>query len=180
MTPAKPEAAKVRGRARGYVNGAALMTSDQSWRDEAACKGADPSVFYPPSSAAPTGRSGGSDIVPQAARVLCRSCPVQAACLEHALAYEPYGVWAGTSELQRTRMRRNSQRAARLAARNGAETVASKRCRRCGRERPAEAFDRSNSKADGPQAHCKDCSRLDEWDAAWADRSSIDAAEDAS
>ena len=42
-----------------------------------------------------------------AARRLCRSCPVQQACLEHALAVqESHGIWGGLTELERRRLLR--------------------------------------------------------------------------
>jgi len=37
---------------------------------------------------------------------MCKRCPVQKQCLEHALHHEDHGCWAGTSEKQRIKMRR--------------------------------------------------------------------------
>lgn len=37
---------------------------------------------------------------------VCVDCPVMALCLEHALEVGEHGIWAGTTERQRTRMRR--------------------------------------------------------------------------
>lgn len=42
----------------------------------------------------------------EAARTICRSCPVQDACLAYALsAVEPDGIWGGTTPDERRRMR---------------------------------------------------------------------------
>jgi len=65
------------------------------WADHAACKGVDPNVFHP---------VRGEDL--GAARSYCEGCPVRAECLDHALRFEPHGVWGGTSAKQRIRMRR--------------------------------------------------------------------------
>lgn len=52
-----------------------------------------------------------------AARRLCAVCPVREACLEHALVWEDAGVWGGTSEKERNRIRR--ERGGRAAVRKG-------------------------------------------------------------
>ena len=36
----------------------------------------------------------------------CASCPVKKECLEHALIFEKYGYWGGTSEKSRIRIRK--------------------------------------------------------------------------
>ena len=44
---------------------------------------------------------------------ICRSCPVVAECLEHALATdERWGTWGGTSEHERRRIRSRRRRVA--------------------------------------------------------------------
>lgn len=50
---------------------------------------------------------------------ICRACPVQSACLEHALRYpEPWGVWGGMTRHARSQLRtRLMQRRRRLANR---------------------------------------------------------------
>ena len=42
---------------------------------------------------------------PQAARKLCRGCPVQTECLTWALENKEAGIWGGTTEPQRARAR---------------------------------------------------------------------------
>ena len=74
---------------------------DDSWRAAGACPGLDVRVFYPDS-----GRRAGT------ANAVCATCPVQAACLEHALAtVEGWGVWGGATEDERRAMRRQRRAA---------------------------------------------------------------------
>lgn len=64
------------------------------WRRKAACTTSDPNWFFDPLTE------------PRALNV-CRYCPVQIECLEHALTQpEPYGVWGGKTERQRQRLLR--------------------------------------------------------------------------
>ena len=44
--------------------------------------------------------------IPEAARRACKECPVAPSCLEHALSYEIYGFWAGTTRGQRVKLRK--------------------------------------------------------------------------
>ena len=49
----------------------------------------------------------------QAAKAVCDRCPVQRQCLDYALADDSLcGVWGGTTDGERTRMRREMRRAA--------------------------------------------------------------------
>ncbi len=52
------------------------------------------------------------------ARVLCAGCPRTAACLEEAMTSSVgrYGIWGGTSERERARMRDRAARARRRVA----------------------------------------------------------------
>jgi WhiB family redox-sensing transcriptional regulator len=65
-----------------------------SWRDDAACNGTDPEIFFP---------TRGADVA--AARAICSTCPVFDPCWQAGL-YEKFGIWAGTSERERRRIRR--------------------------------------------------------------------------
>jgi len=79
-----------------------------TWQDDAACNTVDPELFFP------VGSTG--DAVPQidAAKAICRSCPVIGRCLEFALSSrQDFGVWGGLSEDERKSLRRSRQRAAR-------------------------------------------------------------------
>ncbi|HEX7168415.1 MAG TPA: WhiB family transcriptional regulator [Acidimicrobiales bacterium] len=67
-----------------------------TWRAKAACRDLDTDIFFPDSE---------EDAAP--ALSVCASCPVREACLEFALATRQHdGVWGGTTEAQRKRIRR--------------------------------------------------------------------------
>lgn len=72
-----------------------------AWQEDAACAGSDPDLFDPPST-----RGRTSYRVPEAAKAICRSCPVIGECLEYAIQNpDLQGVWGGTSERERTALR---------------------------------------------------------------------------
>jgi len=82
------------------------------WRDHANCRSADPSLFFPDAGAEEAQRE---EI--EAARALCQACPVQAACLQFALeTRQQDGIWGGTTEEERRRLRRAWLTARRLRA----------------------------------------------------------------
>lgn len=92
MTPA------VRRRPATVVTG----RSDATWRDRARCRGMDPALFHP----------GRGEDTTEPKRV-CAGCPVRDECLAYALANgEKLGVWGGTSERERRRLRRQRRTAA--------------------------------------------------------------------
>jgi WhiB family redox-sensing transcriptional regulator len=73
----------------------------EGWRDEAACRQTDPDLFFPP------GRTGVAIEQLEAAKSVCRSCPVQHPCLQFALeTNQEAGIWGGTDEDERRRLRR--------------------------------------------------------------------------
>ena len=64
-----------------------------SWRDEAACKGVNPELFFP---------VRGDTYTTVAAKAVCSQCIVRTECLEYALInHERMGIWGGMSERQR-------------------------------------------------------------------------------
>lgn len=68
-----------------------MTTRAAGWWEQANCLGLDTDSFYPEQ-----GEPNGT------AKRVCARCPVQAQCLEHALATdERYGIWGGTSEHER-------------------------------------------------------------------------------
>lgn len=91
-----------------------LDVEDATWRRQAACRGVDPSIFFPPDDG---GRVRSS--VYAKARSICASCPVRLACLkEHA--DELHGCWGGTSPKERQDLRHQRElqlRASKKAAR---------------------------------------------------------------
>lgn len=71
------------------------------WRALAACRTADPELFFPVGSAGP--------MLPQIERAkrICRACPVQSDCLSWALRHSLiFGIWGGTTEDERQSVRR--------------------------------------------------------------------------
>jgi WhiB family redox-sensing transcriptional regulator len=66
-----------------------------NWIAQAACAGVDPDLFFPSKGEA-------SD----AAKALCAGCPVKGECLAFALDHHCQGIWGGTSERERARLRR--------------------------------------------------------------------------
>ncbi len=73
---------------------------NEGWRDQAACHHIDPGLFFP------AGRNGVAVDQIQAAKAICRSCPVQQPCLQFALeTNQEAGIWGGTDEDERRRLR---------------------------------------------------------------------------
>ena len=82
------------------------VASDLSWREEAACTGVDPEVFFPQRGEA-TSR----------ATSICGSCPVRVECLTWSLlAGETRGIWGGVAERTRRVLRRRLPRMQAAAA----------------------------------------------------------------
>ena len=68
------------------------------WQLDGACRGTDSALFFHPDGERGPSRSARED----AAKAVCATCPVIAACRAHALRVrEPYGVWGGMSEDER-------------------------------------------------------------------------------
>lgn len=73
------------------------------WQGDAACRDADPERFY---ILGP---------MPADVRAICNSCPVQRQCLDFAMRVEGdeastarrFGVWGGTTAIERARLARN-------------------------------------------------------------------------
>jgi hypothetical protein len=86
----------------GAHSAAAIELVDRSWHTLAACRGADPALFF-------------AEQMEDEAKLLCRSCPVRLDCLEAGLG-EPWGVWGGLT----ARERRGERRRRRPGAPSGA------------------------------------------------------------
>jgi len=72
------------------------------WRELGACRGLEPSIFYPD-----------DDAEADDAKAVCEHCSVRVACLEFALsAREKQGVWGGATERERRRIIRQRRRTA--------------------------------------------------------------------
>jgi len=76
------------------------MTARANWRDAAACRDADPDLFFPIGTTGPARRQIGE------AKRVCRTCPAQTQCLAWALDNRVAdGVWGGTTGEERRAMR---------------------------------------------------------------------------
>jgi WhiB family redox-sensing transcriptional regulator len=87
-------------RVGGVVTEMQLLLGDQDepldWQERALCAQTDPEAFFP--------EKGGST---REAKRVCTRCEVRDECLEYALAHdERFGIWGGTSERERRRLRR--------------------------------------------------------------------------
>ncbi|MDQ6784287.1 MAG: WhiB family transcriptional regulator [Actinomycetota bacterium] len=72
------------------------------WRDDAACRDTDPDLFFP------IGTTGLAVDQIDSAKAVCDRCEAQRACLEFALATnQESGIWGGTSEDERRRLRKS-------------------------------------------------------------------------
>jgi WhiB family redox-sensing transcriptional regulator len=79
-----------------------LITRGQ-WRSAAACRSADPELFFPISASGPALQQTAK------AKAICATCQVQRECLAFALRTgQTYGIWAGTTEHERAAGRRKA------------------------------------------------------------------------
>ena len=71
------------------------------WRKLAACRHTEPDLFFP------VGTTGPAVDQIEAAKRVCRTCEAAEPCLEFALATnQESGVWGGTSEEERRKLRK--------------------------------------------------------------------------
>ena len=72
------------------------MNSRPDWRLRAACRDADPELFFP------EGTSGRALEEAARAKLVCSGCPVRARCLDWAQAHgASFGIWGGRTEQER-------------------------------------------------------------------------------
>lgn len=77
-----------------------LVRRRPEWHQRAACRGEDTAQFFV---------ARGESTAP--AKALCATCPVQQECRDFALSLpltDCHGVWGGTSQKERKRLRRRS------------------------------------------------------------------------
>jgi len=85
-----------------------------AWRKVAACRNTDPDLFFPVGSTGPA-----IDQI-ESAKAVCTTCEAQPQCLEFALATnQEAGVWGGTSEEERRKLRKSWLAARRRTLRSG-------------------------------------------------------------
>lgn len=90
-----------------------VRTGVTNWRPRAACRGVPHEVFYPEPPL-----SAGIGLL---AAKLCFQCPVQQECLIEALTNNEWGTWGGTSQRDRTALKKG---------------IVRKMCPACGNQRP--------------------------------------------
>ncbi len=72
------------------------LTDPGDWRSAAACRSADPELFFPVSD------SGPSLVQATEAKAICAGCPVRRQCLAFALrTRQVHGIWGGLTERER-------------------------------------------------------------------------------
>jgi WhiB family redox-sensing transcriptional regulator len=77
------------------------------WWEHGECRGMDPNLWFP---------ERGEDSRP--AKAVCAVCPVRTHCLEDALEHDDhFGIWGGTSERERRRIRYNRRRSLAITGR---------------------------------------------------------------
>ena len=73
------------------------------WRSAAACRSADPDLFFPISASGPARQQTAE------AKAICAICPVRRQCLAFAVRTgQPHGIWGGTTEEERAAARREA------------------------------------------------------------------------
>lgn len=78
-----------------------VTMENEDWRVDAACRDTDPDLFFP------VGTTGPAIEQIASAKAVCGECDAQSECLEFALATnQDSGVWGGTSEEERRKLRR--------------------------------------------------------------------------
>jgi WhiB family redox-sensing transcriptional regulator len=74
------------------------------WLNEAACRDADPELFFPDGDI----RSVQAQV--STAKLICGGCPVSATCLSWALTSgQQAGIWGGLTEGERKRLQRRGR-----------------------------------------------------------------------
>jgi WhiB family redox-sensing transcriptional regulator len=87
--------------------------NEDEWRDLAACRNTEANMFFP------IGATGTAIDQIEAAKRVCSQCDVVATCLEFALSTnQESGVWGGTSEEERRKVRKQWLAARRKANAN--------------------------------------------------------------
>lgn len=79
-----------------------VVNTLDTWRTRAACRGPETALFFPPSSSE---RREDRDVREARAKAICRECPVQRECLDHAVEFgEAHGIWGGLNEHERRQL----------------------------------------------------------------------------
>jgi WhiB family redox-sensing transcriptional regulator len=135
-----------------------------SWHFDAACRDADPALFFGPDHEALSVRLARET----KARAVCAGCPVRADCLNDALrGGVTHGVWGGYGEGDPARATNVRQIAAprvdlRVADAAERRALGEKFCPACEQTKPLDGpdgFALAPKKPDGHAGRCKACMR---------------------
>jgi WhiB family redox-sensing transcriptional regulator len=101
MDPATHDAGRRNRKAGGIMQRITTkLLQPVEWQTHARCTEVDPEIFFP--------ERGGSS---KDARKVCENCTVKFECLEYALNNkEQFGIWGGTSERERRKLRKDRAR----------------------------------------------------------------------
>jgi WhiB family transcriptional regulator, redox-sensing transcriptional regulator len=78
-----------------------LTVENENWRLTAACRDTDPDLFFP------VGTTGPAIEQIENAKAVCSECEARQPCLEYAITTnQDSGIWGGTSEEERRKLRR--------------------------------------------------------------------------
>lgn len=89
---------------RRYTPQPGPISDDPDWIDQGNCRGMHPSIWFPERGASVTRQ-----------KAICATCDVRQQCLDYALEHSiKSGIWGGTSERERRRIRsaRNAEKRA--------------------------------------------------------------------
>ena len=85
--------------------------TNDDWRLLASCRDTDPDLFFP------VGTTGPAIEQIETAKRVCETCDARQPCLEYVLTTnQDSGIWGGTSEEERRKIRRQWQAARRRSA----------------------------------------------------------------
>jgi WhiB family transcriptional regulator, redox-sensing transcriptional regulator len=78
-----------------------IAAENDEWRQTANCRDTSPDLFFP------VGTTGPALEQIAAAKIVCDSCPSKEPCLDFALlTNQDTGIWGGTSEEERRKLRK--------------------------------------------------------------------------
>lgn len=81
------------------------LAEEGACQDYRATQSTGRDIFFPPSEINRKPNAQAMSSRDEAWKRYCQGCPVLERCFQHALKHETYGVWAGTTELDRIRIR---------------------------------------------------------------------------
>ena len=91
-----------------------VRLASQTWREQAACRGMCPDVFFPVAESRSQQEAAWAK---ERAVQVCQACQVTDACLAYSLDNdETYGVWGGSTPDDRDALRRLRRRRGEVAS----------------------------------------------------------------